>query len=133
METKIKLTGWLPCKTPPVRNGIYECLCTIDMPGFVPREFPARFNAGEWTNMTHFALPGINFRPENFSWRGMRRWVLTISPPHGEPQYLHRVDLGTAELWGVSLLPATGFDSEAEALDFAAKLPLTRDAVAVLP
>lgn len=130
METKIEVTEWHSGDTAPVRQGWYERQFTHGI-------YMQWWDCGRWFPQVYSMRPSKH--PDwcqvgsYVKWRGMRRWVLTTNPSHDEPQYLHRVDLGAAELWGVALLPAIGFDSEAEALDFAAKLPMTRDAVAVLP
>lgn len=70
------VTDWIPCTTPPVRDGVYEC-----QP--VDRDFDhirLEFSSGSWRIISGFlagvSIAGPNLDPKCFQWRGVRRWVL---------------------------------------------------------
>jgi hypothetical protein len=67
----LPLTDWIPCTTPPVRDGEYELtMFPNDSETSAIRE---TYQAGAW-----FGCPGVNEEPGDFYWRGVRRWVLTV-------------------------------------------------------
>lgn len=67
------LTDWIPCTTPPVRDGVYEITGTSYIGLMKP--FRMAYTNGEWLRMDgNVFLGGAEIT--KWSWRGVRRWVL---------------------------------------------------------
>lgn len=70
------VTDWIPCTTPPVRDGVYECR-SID---FAVQPTRLDYSNKSWRVLDGFlagaAISGPNSYPDKFQWRGVRRWVL---------------------------------------------------------
>jgi hypothetical protein len=101
------LTGPIPCTTPPVRDGRYEFTM---FPDDDDCWLSVEYVAGKWVDH-----PGIDINPDEFYWRGVRRWVLvTKSSISGNDMYLEKIN-GCAIYWSAELAEAHGFATEAEA------------------
>jgi len=73
-----QLTDWIPCTTPPVRDGEYE-LRMADTHGTEAR---AAWENGQWVwkySGDVAQSPNNSERRHRWVWRGVRRWVLTVS------------------------------------------------------
>lgn len=72
------LTDWIPCTTPPVRDGEYEFVCTdLGLQHIDLKPGRAVFKNGAWHDrLSEHPLNGMNLSPQYFSWRGRRMWVL---------------------------------------------------------
>lgn len=112
------VTDWIPCTTPPVRDGVYEAEITSHAGGPL-KPFRMEFKNGTWTDN------GMNRYPEAWKWRGVRRWVLRgpddniLSRIAGAPVhiYLHAARPRSKQ-WG-GLTQARPFKTEAAAQRFA--------------
>lgn len=76
------LTDFIPCLTPPVRDGDYDVFYTKkNSKKVIPKPFRAEFKNGQWYGIPDGRpRPGLNEDPQNFGWRGVRRWVLRAPP-----------------------------------------------------
>lgn len=116
------LTDWIPCTTPPVREGVYQ----RDIPSH-GAQF-AHWDGKKWglwgrnveeamewsTHHSHFEV----------RWRGVRRWVLVKRRRPDLPDgglintYVAGTSGGGSVLWTDDLANAEGFDTQAQALDW---------------
>jgi hypothetical protein len=121
MNDHMELTDWMPCTMRPLRDGEYECkysanLWNMDGTKFRCDSFRARFKDGSWP----IDRPGLNNTPQNFKWRGVRRWVLIEAWSRPALSVTKKTKRGFS--FG-PLVRAIGFDSKEEAESFAAKHP----------
>ncbi len=69
----MQVTGWIPCTTPPVREGEYEM-----MAGYQRKPWRVVYRDGEWFNAVNGLIQHHTMLyPIVYQWRGVRRWVLT--------------------------------------------------------
>lgn len=122
MSHELQLTDWMPCTTPPVREGEFEVVYTADdIETDVGRDkFRAEFIRGAWFDVRGHRLPGLCHDPENFSWRGVRRWVLVYWFTDAPPSYMTKLtEDGCGQYYSADLSNAMGFDDAGDALFFA--------------
>jgi hypothetical protein len=138
------LTDWIPCTTPPVRDGEYDYIYSAsDLPNVFKTTCRAEFKHGQWYSLSGggYRLPGLNHDPENFSWRGVRRWVLALEAqpdPATQGGRLSDAYLMSKSARGVGqfhymLAKAISFGTEAEARYFARNLRCKDGVTVVMP
>lgn len=116
------LTDWISCTTPPVREGEYE----VEALRYGDKPWRATYRDGKWftAESSTFVKVGQSMddtmaHPENYRWRGVRRWVLVQrnEPILGRDAYIeHRTPQNTK--WTAELAQAKGFDTEAKAMAY---------------
>jgi hypothetical protein len=129
------LTDWIPCTTPPVREGEYEVEHIGGPTG--PKEWRAMYlcgmhGHGRWVRSDDgVVIDALMEHPDKFRWRGVRRWVLTVRDfLNGERTYVANVSTrGVLYLtdklhapWGSRPYSAAiSFATEAKAVAYATK------------
>ncbi len=117
------LTDWIPCTTPPVRDGEYDLTM---FPNDEGGDIKISYRNGKWSG------DGVNISPGEFHWRGVRRWVLTVRDfLNGERTYVaHVSQRGVLYLTDNLVEPysssykykaALNFETEADAVAYATK------------
>lgn len=91
------LTNWIPCTTPPVREGVYE----VDDEDGIDGPWWAYWDGSRF-GYREYASPQKAFNNRNLvtacapraKWRGVRRWVLTVRDfLNGERTYVAHVSM----------------------------------------
>jgi hypothetical protein len=133
----VLLTDWIPCTTPPVREGVYD-FQYIGGLGFGPYPVRGMFKDGKWLGYddrhtkhgeTLDRLQGLNESPAEYQWRGGRRWVLQgpvanmLSLIARETVYIYLEDARPRSAKWNSLAKARPFLTEAAAQRFATRYP----------
>lgn len=142
------VTDWIPCTTPPVRDGDYEF--TYTGPNHIkPHPIRCLFENGKWymvppakgpyKDRPDTRLERIEALPNEYHWRGVRRWVLVRKADplltalnQGEPVDAYLADARPRSAKFNGMAGARPFRTEAAAQRFAdrySRLGLT----AVLP
>jgi hypothetical protein len=112
------LTDWIPCTTPPVREGESDLTANINIDVLYPVRI--KYSGDTWLRMdgSPFFRDSVD-ELADWSWRGARRWVLVQrnEPILGCDAYIeHRTPTNTK--WTNELAGAKGFDTEAQALAY---------------
>lgn len=119
------LTDWIPCTTPPVRDGVYEVQHpTKQHSDHTP--FRCEFRDGMWFGVDYHPGKYLDAMVGIYQWRGVRRWVLTVPcflfSDH--PYVTHVSRRGVVYMTdklapGFTKAGPLGFDTEAEAAAYA--------------
>lgn len=121
MSAALQVTDWIPCTTPPVREGVYEVMQHNESGPFYAYWDGARFSYRSTSS------PDMAFEKRNSGslygvperWRGVRRWVLVREDHRGKPVYLERIQARGRRAgvphWHFDMAMAMGFDSEDDA------------------
>lgn len=78
------VTDWIPCATPPVRDGVYEAISRTN----ANDKFMAEYRNGKWFGVGDRAGIVLDAMLNYYQWRGVRRWVLQSLLPSREPMFL---------------------------------------------
>jgi hypothetical protein len=132
-----KLTGWIPCTTPPVRDGDYELQHVDD----AASPFRAEFRAGDWLGVRPYNMGYLLNAVDavgGYQWRGVRRWVLKATAENflakivgNEDVYFTGMTRRRKPTFGAHFV-AMGFDSEVDAHAYRLAHCIS-DVTAVLP
>jgi hypothetical protein len=118
LDEQPQVTDWIPCTTPPVRDGAYE---VQSAPGGRFGKDLAIYEDGRWRWPDGLDSHGLNNYPDQFVWRGRRMWVLARETTHSKSgiTYLQRIPKWGKRAgvphWHFDLAEAMGFDSELDA------------------
>lgn len=123
----LQLTDWIPCTTPPVREGEYEVESVV----YGQKPWRATYRDGKWCTAEdgHFnpagTLMGDTMQyPDRYRWRGVRRWVLVrpSSLDKSKLAYLQKIPTRGRRVgiphFHYDLEQAMGFDTKAQAEAF---------------
>jgi hypothetical protein len=114
MSAALPLTDWIPCTTPPVREGVYEVRWAI---GQKSKEWRATFDSGTgaWRHEGKIIslMDHTMSNPEGYEWRGVRRWVLKVEPCGCDKYdvYLSRMSTRGVCHWDYRIENAIGFET----------------------
>ena len=123
------VTDWIPCTTPPVRDGVYELRLTQLAPE--AGEIRGELKRGKFyfdDAKSPCPMDGVNTCPGDWQWRGTRRWVLVRKADplltalnQGEPVDAYLADARPRSAKFSGLAGARPFRDQADAERFAAR------------